>query len=239
MPILVKSDDVRSGRKAKALHGLHSGKSQRNLEMMSTANMKAIFSFLPSMNLEKLEGKNCVQILGLFSKSAKQKLKLIFISPLSLFRDYYIIRGKKNLFSSIDPYISSHCLNRILILQLPIMRNSPSVGQQLMSPPHHDDCPSHQRSHQEFKHEPATPDNHICFMGNPCRTCHYERQKLRTLEHSVTNQKPRNTTGYCLENNGVYCFFFLHPRWRLFKMPRPNSLEGGRMDGVKRKSIRG
>ena len=180
MPILVKGDGVRSGRKAKARHGFLSGKSQRNLEMMSTENTKAIFSFLSSMNLAKLEGKNCVQMLGLFRKSAKQKLKLIFISLWFLFRDYYIKRVKKNSFWSIDPYISSHGLDKSLILQLQVIRNSPSVGQQCLHCTgllcHHDDCPSLQRSHQEFKHEPATPDNHIWFMGNSCRTCHYERQ---------------------------------------------------------------
>ena len=147
---------------------------------LSTENTKAIFSFLSSMNLAKLEGKNCVQILGLFRKSANQKLKLIFISLWFLLKDYFIVRRKKNLFSSIDPYISSHGLDKSLILQLQVIRNSPSVGQQCLHCTgllcHHDDCPSLQRSHQEFKHEPATPDNHIWFMGNSCRTCHYERQ---------------------------------------------------------------
>ena len=31
----------------------------------------------------------------------------------------------------------------------------------------------------------------------------------------VTNQEPRKTIDYCLENNGCYCF--PHPRWRLEK----------------------
>ena len=54
------------------------------------------------------------------------------------------------------------------------------------------------------------------------------------LIHSITNQKPRKTIGYCLENNGVYCFW--NPRWRMLKTPRLNS--AGKLGWTKKEPIR-
>ena len=53
-----------------------------------------------------------------------------------------------------------------------------------------------------------TLNEYFATVGNKLASANYYTALIGT----VTNQEPRKTIGYCLENNRLYCF--PNPRWR-------------------------